>query len=81
MIHIGSKNSLFGDSNAREDVRLAVVISVGSHSKEDLLGVSVLLELVVETKDRISRGTGKRSPSGEKSVLNAEFVGVTESSG
>jgi hypothetical protein len=81
VIHIGSKNSLFGDSNAREDVRLAVVISVGSHTEEALLGVSVLLEGVVETKDRISRGIGKRSPSGEKSVLNAEFVGVSESSG
>jgi len=62
VIHIGSEDSLFSDSNAREDVRLVVVVSVSSHSEEDLLRVGVLLERVVETEDRVSRGVGKGSP-------------------
>jgi hypothetical protein len=62
VIHIVSENSFFSDSNARQDVRLVVVISVGSHTEEDLLGVSVLLEGVVETKDGISGSVSEGSP-------------------
>jgi len=63
VIHIVGEDSLFSDSNARQDVRLVVVISVGSHTEEDLLVVSVLLELVVETEDRVSGSVGEGSPS------------------
>jgi len=81
VIHVVGENSLFGDSNAREDVRLASIVSVGSHTEEDLLLVRVLLEGVVETENGVSRGVGEGTPSGEKSVLNTKFVGVTKSSG
>jgi len=81
VVHVEGEDSLFGDSNTREDVGLAGIVSVSSHTEEDLLIVGVLLEGVVETEDGVSGGVGEGTPSGEKSVLNAEFVGVTESSG
>jgi hypothetical protein len=63
VVHIVGEDSLFSDSNARQDVRLVVVISVGSHTEEDLLGVRVLLEGVVETEDGVSGSVGEGSPS------------------
>lgn len=69
VIHIVSKNFLFSHADARENVRLVVVVTVSTHTEENLLGVSVFLELVVESEDRISGGVGKRSPSGESSSM------------
>jgi hypothetical protein len=76
VIHVVGEDSLLSDSNARQDVRLVVVVSVGSHTEEDLLLVGVLLELIVETENGVSGGIGERSPGREESVLDAKFVSV-----
>jgi len=69
VIHIVSENFFFGHADARENVRLVVVVTVSTHSEENLLGVSVLLELVVESENGISGGVGKSSPGGESSSM------------
>jgi len=69
VIHIVSENFFFGHADARENVRLVVVVTVSTHSEENLLRVSVLLELVVESEDGISGGVGKSSPGGESSSM------------
>lgn len=69
VIHIVSENFLFSHADARENVRLVVVVTISTHTEENLLGVSVLLELVVESENGISGGVGKGSPSGESSSM------------
>lgn len=56
VVHVALKDDLFGAPDARENEWLTVIVSVGSHAQEDLLGASLLLEGIVETEDGIRRG-------------------------
>lgn len=65
VIHVTLEDNFLSAPNAGKDERLAIIVSVGSHTEENLLGVSVLLEGVVESENGICGGTGQTSPSGE----------------
>jgi len=67
VIHVTLEDDLLSASDAREDEGLASIISVGSHTEKNLLGVGILLERVVESENRVRGGGGKSSPGGEAS--------------
>lgn len=56
VIHAALENDLLSASDAREDEWLVVIISVGSHAQEDLLGVGLLLVGIVEAENGICGG-------------------------
>jgi hypothetical protein len=70
VVHIVGEDALFGLADAREDVGLAVIVTVGAHAEEDLLWVVVLLEGVVEAEDGVRGGGGEGAPSGESTNLS-----------
>ena len=67
VIHSLLKNCFLSLFDAIKDVRLAIVISVGTHTKENLSGVGVLLESIIETEDGISRSLIDVAPDGGES--------------
>jgi len=77
VIHVAFEDELFSTLDAREDKRLAIVVSVGTHTEENLLGVRILLEGVVETEDGVSGGSGQSTPVGESSSALADNVAVS----
>ena len=56
MIHLLINNDLFSCTDAVQNVRLVVVISVNTSSEELLLRVVVLLEGLGESENRVGRG-------------------------
>ena len=54
MVHSSFEDSLFSLLDTAEDERFVIVVSVGTHTKEDFSGVGILLEGIIETKDWIS---------------------------
>ena len=56
MIHLLLNDDLFSCTNAVQNIRLIVIISVNSSAKELLLRVGVLLESLGESEDRVGRG-------------------------
>ena len=62
VVHVEIQNSLFSLTDAIEDERLASVATVDTHAEELLLGVVILLEGLVKTKDRVSGGRGNSGP-------------------
>lgn len=76
VIHILLKDDLFSTSNAREDVGLAFIVSVSSHTEKHLLGVSLLLESFVQTEDGVGGGRSKSRPGRELSVTVSNELAV-----
>lgn len=64
VIHCLCEDGFFGLFDTVKNVWLAIVISVGTHTKEDFSGVSVLLEGIIEPKDGVSRSLIDASPEG-----------------
>ena len=62
MVHVELQNSLFSLTDAIENEGLALVATVDTHAEELLFGVVVLLEGLVETKNRVSGGGGNTRP-------------------
>ena len=76
VIHVALKDELFSAPHARENEWLTVIVSVGSHAQEDLLGAGLLLEGIVETEDGI-RGSGSQArPGREASCALADKLTV-----
>ena len=65
MVHVSVEDHLLGSPHRLELVRLALVIAVDTHAEEDLLGVGLLLESVIQTKNRVSRRSSQATPGGE----------------
>ena len=76
VVHVVLEDNFLGALYARQDEGLTVVISIGSHAKEDLLGIGVLLEGIVETEDGIRGGGRERRPRREGSLALAENLTV-----
>ena len=53
VVHVLFENNFLGFSNARKDVGLSLVASVGSETEEYLVGVGVGLEGLTETENRV----------------------------
>ena len=62
MVHVALKDEFLSASHTREDERFAIVISVSTHSEENLFWVSALLESVIEAEDGVGRGCLEASP-------------------
>jgi len=56
VVHVTLKDNFLGASHTREDERFAIVISVSTHTEENLPWVGALLESVIEAEDRVGRG-------------------------
>ena len=69
VVHAVSEDFLFGHADAVEDEGLAIIITVSTHTKEHLFGVFVLLELIIETEDRVSGGVCQSGPVAERTNL------------
>lgn len=78
VVHIKFQNLLFCLADTVEDERLSLVTTVDTHTEELLLGVRVLLEGFVKTKDGVSRGSGDTGPDGELAGSNSNLL-VTDS--
>ena len=65
MVHVLVEDDLLGSSHTLEFVRLAFVATVNTHAKEDLLGISLLLKGIIETKNRVCRCSSQATPSGK----------------
>jgi hypothetical protein len=76
VVHSALQDDLFGTLNARKDKRLAVIVSVGTHAQEDLLGVFILLESVVQAEDGVCGGGSEGTPVGESGSALADQLTV-----
>lgn len=74
VIHILLQNFLLGLLNTSQDQWFTVIVSVGSHTKEYLLWVSVLLESIVQTEDGIWRSGVDLTPKGVASSKGSYWL-------
>ena len=73
------KQLLLGASHALKNVGLALIVAIGTHSKEHLLGVGVHLEGFIEAEDRVGGGGSESSPVREARLLGGEHLAATAS--
>lgn len=67
VIHFALKNQLFCAPDTFKNLRLSCVITVHTHTKQDLVRASFLLEGIVKSKNGVSGGSRQTRPATEGS--------------
>ena len=71
VVHVKIEDLLFSAANTLKNQWLVLVVSVDTHSEELFLGISLLFEGFVKTKDGIRRGSSNTGPGAELSLTES----------
>ena len=77
VIHFALKDQLFSAPDTFKNLRLACVITVHTHTKQDLVSSSFLLEGIVKSQNGVSGGSSQTRPATESSSALGHDLAVS----